>query len=322
MKWYGIHFESDDTTASSMSCVEFSEALIGVNIIGDAPLSISNITVSNGNTGLRFDDRDDLSLIGGNPGTEIYDCRTGVDLFKSDIDISGNTSFSGVSIHDNWVGIKCTRSSPTIRDCSIYANDKGLETKDRYSIPDLGTTSDGGYINFYGFGGPYPGEANDIHIYAVEPLSDIYAQKNWWGTLDSLAIEARIVVTDEPYEGGTVIYLPTLKTGPGSQSLPGQEEQVLTLASPGLKQNYPNPFRAETGTIIHYGVAKPGRVEICIWDAAGRLVKVMEQEAMPGDNRTRWDGTDQSGRRVGSGVYFYQVKTQNFSARKRMLLLR
>ena len=88
-----------------------------------------------------------------------------------------------------------------------------------------------------------------------------------------------------------------------------------------MGQNAPNPFGRSHGTTIHYSVAVPGAVQIRILDAAGRLVRTIEQKAEPGDNFARWDGTDQGGRPVGSGVYFYQIKAGGFSAHKKMLFL-
>jgi hypothetical protein len=88
-----------------------------------------------------------------------------------------------------------------------------------------------------------------------------------------------------------------------------------------LFQNYPNPFRGGTGTTIHYTVAKAGRVEIMIFDAAGRLVNTIVDQAKLGDNFVVWDGKAKDGRSVASGVYFYQIKTGDFSAHKKMLLV-
>jgi len=88
-----------------------------------------------------------------------------------------------------------------------------------------------------------------------------------------------------------------------------------------LFQNYPNPFRGGAGTTIHYTVAKPGRVEIRIFDAAGRLVNKIVDQAKLGDNYVVWDGKGANGRRVPSGVYFYQIKKGDFSAHKKMLLV-
>jgi hypothetical protein len=88
-----------------------------------------------------------------------------------------------------------------------------------------------------------------------------------------------------------------------------------------LFQNYPNPFRGVSGTTIHYSVAKEGKVEIRIFDVAGRLVNTIVHQAKLGDNFVIWDGKGSNGRSVASGVYFYQIQTDLFKAHKKMLLV-
>ena len=88
-----------------------------------------------------------------------------------------------------------------------------------------------------------------------------------------------------------------------------------------LFQNYPNPFRGGAGTTIHYSAAKPGQVEIRIFDVAGRLVNTIADQAKFGDNFVTWDGKGNNGRSVASGVYFYQIKKGDFSDHKKMLLV-
>jgi hypothetical protein len=107
----------------------------------------------------------------------------------------------------------------------------------------------------------------------------------------------------------------------------GAEDPTLDVPRGGrtyanaLFQNYPNPFRGGAGTTIHYSVAKGGNVEIRIFDVAGRLVSTIADQAKLGDNFVVWDGKANNGRSVASGVYFYQIKTDKFSAHKKMLLV-
>ena len=83
----------------------------------------------------------------------------------------------------------------------------------------------------------------------------------------------------------------------------------------------PNPFRGASGTTVHYSAARAGRVEIRIFDVAGRLINVLSDNAKPGDNYLLWDGTAANGQKVPSGVYFYQMKAGDFTAHKKMLLV-
>jgi hypothetical protein len=87
-----------------------------------------------------------------------------------------------------------------------------------------------------------------------------------------------------------------------------------------LFQNYPNPFAAASGTNIHYSVSKPGPVQIHIFDAAGRMVNTITDQAKAGENAIVWNGKDGNGNTVPSGVYFYQINADGFKAQKRMML--
>jgi hypothetical protein len=89
-----------------------------------------------------------------------------------------------------------------------------------------------------------------------------------------------------------------------------------------LEQNAPNPFNPQT--VIGYSVSQPGRVEIRVFSAGGALVRrFVEHPGAAGRYAVRWNGTDDSGRRLGSGVYFYEIETQGgYRAARKLLLLK
>ncbi len=89
----------------------------------------------------------------------------------------------------------------------------------------------------------------------------------------------------------------------------------------GLDRNAPNPFNPST--IIGYRLPEAGRVRLVIYSVLGQEVRVLVNEKMEaGFFATTWDGTDELGRRVASGVYLYRIQAGNFSATQRMLLLK
>ncbi|MCK4461460.1 MAG: T9SS type A sorting domain-containing protein, partial [candidate division Zixibacteria bacterium] len=89
----------------------------------------------------------------------------------------------------------------------------------------------------------------------------------------------------------------------------------------GLSQNYPNPFNPQT--IIEYELAKDCEVEITVYNILGRKVRTLVKEFQKsGQQRVKWDGKDEEGKEVSSGIYFYQIKTPEFSQSKKMVLLR
>lgn len=87
-----------------------------------------------------------------------------------------------------------------------------------------------------------------------------------------------------------------------------------------LEQNLPNPVLESTE--IRYRVESPGRVGINLFDASGRLVRSFSREhEMAGSYSVVWDGRDEGGARMASGVYFYGLDREPEAAARKVLLL-
>ena len=106
-------------------------------------------------------------------------------------------------------------------------------------------------------------------------------------------------------------------------------EQLLAALTPTetkLLANYPNPFNPETW--IPYRLAEDAFVTLTIYDLSGRLVRTLEvghRIASVYENRSKaiyWDGRNGLGERVASGVYFYHLSTGEYSATRRMVILK
>jgi hypothetical protein len=88
-----------------------------------------------------------------------------------------------------------------------------------------------------------------------------------------------------------------------------------------LAQNFPNPFNPTTR--IAFGLSAPGHVSLRIYDASGRLVRVLvSNERQAGRYQETWDGRDSGGRSVASGIYFYRLDVGTFTETKKMALTR
>jgi hypothetical protein len=89
-----------------------------------------------------------------------------------------------------------------------------------------------------------------------------------------------------------------------------------------LSQNYPNPFNPST--TIEFNIASKTKVEIYIFNSLGqRIATLLDKEMKAGTYQTKWDGKDSNGKRLSSGVYFYQILTEaGYSNTKKMLLLK
>ncbi len=88
-----------------------------------------------------------------------------------------------------------------------------------------------------------------------------------------------------------------------------------------LSQNFPNPFNANTR--IRFSVPKASHVKLEVYDILGRKVRTLADEDMTaGFKQVIWDGRNQSGDEVASGVYFYRIKATDFVMTKKMTLLK
>ncbi len=89
-----------------------------------------------------------------------------------------------------------------------------------------------------------------------------------------------------------------------------------------LLQNYPNPFN--NTTIITFRIPETARVSLEIYNLLGQRVRTLinNEPKKAGQEQIRWDGRDESGRALPSGVYFYRLRSQHFSSIKKMILVK
>lgn len=88
-----------------------------------------------------------------------------------------------------------------------------------------------------------------------------------------------------------------------------------------LKQNAPNPFNPST--VISFTLAESGPAELQVFNLRGQNVRRLVAGSLEaGDHSVTWDGRDDSGARVPSGVYFYKLTAGDFEGMQRMVLLK
>ena len=101
----------------------------------------------------------------------------------------------------------------------------------------------------------------------------------------------------------------------------GRGKLVGLPDSPQLAQNAPNPFNSET--ILSYFLLEPGLVRLEIFALTGQRVAVLHQGPQKaGYHRLRWDGQDNTGRSVASGMYLYRLVTDEVVLTRKLTLLR
>ena len=102
-----------------------------------------------------------------------------------------------------------------------------------------------------------------------------------------------------------------------------QMDNIIS-AKPALLQNYPNPFNPETW--IPFQLAREADVNIRIYDASGKLLRNLtlgRKEAgvyMEKNKAVHWDGKNNDGEEVASGLYFYNITAGDFSATRKMIV--
>ena len=88
-----------------------------------------------------------------------------------------------------------------------------------------------------------------------------------------------------------------------------------------LQQNFPNPFNPSTE--IRFDLPEGGHVELSVFNMAGQKVRTLSSEIMqPGYHAIIWDGTNNFGSKVATGMYFYAISTAQFNDTKKMLFLK
>jgi hypothetical protein len=91
-----------------------------------------------------------------------------------------------------------------------------------------------------------------------------------------------------------------------------------------LAQNYPNPFNPST--TISYSIPETSNqvgVKLSVFNIRGQLVRTLvDQTQGAGTYNVNWDGTDDRGRQIGSGVYFYRIQAGDFVSTRKMVVLK
>ncbi|MDD3534520.1 MAG: carboxypeptidase regulatory-like domain-containing protein [Candidatus Cloacimonetes bacterium] len=99
------------------------------------------------------------------------------------------------------------------------------------------------------------------------------------------------------------------------------EDLVAPVYTTELKGNFPNPFNPET--TIRYSVKDRGPVSIDIYNVKGQLVRSLINEVKEaGEFNAVWNGTDNNGRAVSSGVYYFKMNAGKYSSTKKMIMMK
>ena len=156
---------------------------------------------------------------------------------------------------------------------------------------------------------PGAGTTSEPTDYIYEDESELMENTEYWYWLETI-----------DYSGLTGSY------GPISLIIPEEGEEPGSPEIPGiygLHQNYPNPFNPHTE--ISFMMKESCFGELSIYNVKGEKVSTLFQnKSVPKDEliRTNWNGKDESGKEVSSGVYYYKLRTTKGNFVRKMILLK
>ncbi len=114
---------------------------------------------------------------------------------------------------------------------------------------------------------------------------------------------------------------------PEAAVIPVDKGEVVLPKSFSLGQNYPNPFNPTTTIRFEIGIGggtqQSVQTALKVYNILGQRVKTLVDEPKsPGVYYQTWDGKDEQGNKVSSGIYFYQLRAGSYNETKKMVLLK
>ena len=104
------------------------------------------------------------------------------------------------------------------------------------------------------------------------------------------------------------------------QNVPA-DQNIIKTDKVGLLNNYPNPFNPIT--TITFSIANTMNTEIIIYNIKGKKVRVLVNDKFDaGIHHLVWNGKDDNGKSVASGIYFYKMKSGSYTATRKMILMK
>lgn len=250
-----------------------------------------------------------------------FDGGDAAHTYNIKIDPSNNTAFH----NDQYMGF-LTRDLFGTTDCFHSSESKWGNTS--------GVSPSGNILNFV----VKPKSNNVLLEWQLDenlPIDGVNVYRSEQQDKMFVKINADLISTTQATGGHTYTYvdgsIAAGKTYSYRLELVGKEgaslqPEVVSIHIPAefsLQQNYPNPFNSNT--VIQFGIAGPGEseVELSIFNMLGQRVRRLAEGTRPeGEYQIEWDGRDDFGNRLPSGIYFYKLKAGNFIETKKLVLVK
>ncbi len=116
-------------------------------------------------------------------------------------------------------------------------------------------------------------------------------------------------------------YMGTYNRAGNTYQSTNEDDPVLPVFDTALNGNYPNPFNPTT--TISFSLEEKAQVSLTIFNQRGQKVRELLNEQMPaGNHHLIWNGTDDNGNGVGSGIYYYRMKSGKYSSTRKMIMMK
>ncbi|MCU0639546.1 MAG: S8 family serine peptidase, partial [Candidatus Krumholzibacteria bacterium] len=223
-------------------------------------------------------------------------------------------------------GVYYSQSSGEIQNSKIWRNDiNGVLCSGSQSDPIIGHSKiEQNFVGIKSINGACPilgqywmGGDNSIYnqqwyVYGSTSYT-IMAENNWWGTGPG--------ETPNPAKfRGLVDHTPWLTSDPVIYLMPQRQSMAKVFS---MRQNYPNPVGVAGTTAIRYDIPDDNeKVSLKIYDVAGRRIKTLvDKNHSAGSFTVLWDGRNDHGSRVASGIYFCRLTMGKEIVTKKIVLL-
>jgi len=238
----------------------------------------------------------------GGSGSQGYSASLHAGMTSPVIPLSGNTSIT----FWHWMDAE-------IQDAS-YAWDGGL----------VEASFNGGDFSPIQPVGGYPYAMVDNQDSPFDPGIPVFSGNHSWEQVEfdlsgyTGNIQLRFVFGSDGFVNGEGWYIDDLAI---VNTVDSEDDIVIPVYSE-LRQNHPNPFNPET--TISFSVSEANvNTEICIYNVKGQKVKTLIDEILDsGEHYTVWNGRNDAGNKVGSGVYFTKMNSGKFISIKKMILMK
>jgi hypothetical protein len=179
---------------------------------------------------------------------------------------------------------------------------------------------------FYQFAGPDAAEISPINLTEMDMMVGVANKKlsclllSYTNETISSGETSVIWLSDDP-ELNVELEAIDIADDRG-RSLTIEEKQSVALPTGfALHQNHPNPFNPITE--IRFELDRQVLVTLSVYNILGQeVIRLTDSEYPAGSHAVIWDGTDDNGQQVASGIYLYQIKAGDFSAGRKMVLLK